>query len=323
MSVIVQSESGRVVRKADGSFRICIVDEGHGDSADWPRDFFTPENAALVAGLPSFPSHPEDPEQAEYRNPMSIIGRVGKDVTIEEHDGKLGFWADFHPSKKPGVAEHLEEFGDILGVSIYSMGLTRHNESTGRDEVVMLDAEDNYRSVDVVIVPGRGGRFEKRLAESHRRLSESTSAPAGGNEQEEETRMDKDIEARFDAFEQKFESALKTLADTLKGKADADAQAKVNEEAVTKAVDEALADYDKAVDLISEAQLTESQSSDLRARARKGEDISGAVETAKKVLAEAASRGGSNGGTIPHLGGGGTSGATITFEVPGFGKAVI
>ena len=314
--------AGKVVRQADGSFRICIVNEGEGSSADWPREFFTGEhgeaNKAALQGVISFPNHPKDYDRPEDRDPMTAIGRIGREVTLEEHEGKMGFWSHYIPSKRPGVAEHLEEFGDVLGVSVFCEGETRTNAETGRPEAVRLFGDDPYRSVDVVTVAGRGGGFA-RLAESHRRLAEGASAPAG--EKHEETHMDKDIEDRFD----KLSSALASLADSLKPAVDKSAeelQAKVDQDAVDKAVDDRLADYDKAVDLISEAKLTESQSSDLRARARKGEDITGAVETAKKILAEA--RGGAaNQGGEQHIGGGaGAGSAGLSFDVPGFGRVV-
>ena len=325
---VLSESAGRVVRQDDGSFRICIVDEGRGSSADWPRDFFEGArgraNADALKGVISFPNHPKDYDRPEERDPMTAIGRIGDEVTIEEHNGKLGFWADYIPSRRPGVAEHLEEFGDILGVSVFCEGETRRNLETGRDEAVSFDPTDPYRSVDVVIVAGRGGKFEKRLAESHRRLGETSAIP---QEKEEETHMDKDIEERFNKLASDFTSALNALADTLKGTVaakDADVQAKVDKETVDKAVDKALADYDKAVDLISEAKLTESQSSDLRARARKGEDITGAIETAKKVLEEARQgRGGSDDAAL-HIGAGGSGSGSgdLSFDVPGFGRVV-
>lgn len=322
---VLSESAGRVVRQDDGSFRICIVDEGQGSSADWPRDFFEGErgraNADVLSGAISFPNHPKDYDRPEDRDPMTAIGRIGRQVDILEVDGKLGFWADYLPSKRAGVAEHLEEFGDKLGVSVFCEGETRKNLQTGREEAVSLDPTDPYCSVDVVVVAGRGGKFAKQLAESHRRFAEEASAPAG--EENEETHMDKDIEERFNKLTSDFMSALSALAEKLDGKAKADAQVEVDKAAVDAAVESRLGEYDKAVDLITEAKLTESQSSELRARARKGEDITGAVETAKKVLAEARKgRGDADGGEDLHLGGGSGSGSGLSFEVPGFGRVV-
>lgn len=251
---------------------------------------------------------------------MTAIGRIGRVVDIEEHDGKLGFWSDYLPSKRAGVAEHLEEFGDKLGVSVFCEGETRKNPQTGRVEAVALDPTDPYCSVDVVVVAGRGGKFAKQLAESHSRFAEEASAPA--EEKNEETHMEKDIEERFNALESKFTTALSGLAEKLDGKAKADAQVEVDQAAVDAAVEERLGDYDKAVDLITEAKLTESQSSELRARARNGEDITGAVETAKKVLAEARQGRSDAADGEQHLGGSYGGSSALSFDVPGFGRVV-
>jgi hypothetical protein len=321
---VLSESAGRVVRQSDGSFRICIVNEGRGSSADWPRDFFEGErgraNADVLKGAISFPNHPKDYDRPEERDPMTAIGRVGREVSIEEHDGKMGFWADYIPSKRAGVAEHLEEFGDKLGVSVFCEGETRKNLETNREEAVSLDPTDPYCSVDVVVVAGRGGKFAKQLAESHRRFVEEASATP--QEEEEENHMDKEIEERLNKMSSDFTSALNALADKLKAPAAAEVQANVDKETVDNAVNEALADYDKAVDLITEAKLTESQSSDLRARARKGEDITGAVETAKKVLAEARQGRGDGVEVTQHIGGSTTGTEGLSFDVPGFGRVV-
>lgn len=319
----LSESAGRVVRQKDGTFRICVINEGQGSSADWPRDFFEGErgraNADVLSGVISFPNHPRDFDRPEDRDPMTAIGRIGRQVDIEEHDGKLGFWADYIPSKRAGVAEHLEEFGDKLGVSVFCEGETRTNIATGREEAVALDPTDPYCSVDVVVVAGRGGKFAKQLAESHRRFAEEASAPAG--EENEETQMDKEaFEAGIAELKNAFTSAIQALADKLDGKAQADAQVEVDEKAVEAAVESKLDEYDKAVEAITEAKLTESQSSELRARARKGEDITGAIETAKKVLAEAR-KGSADGGEERHIGGGSNNSA-LSFDVPGFGRIV-
>ena len=135
--------------------------------------------------------------------------------------------------------------------------------------------------------------------------------------------MEKEIEERFnkiEAAQADVLTAVTTLAEKLDGKAQADAQAEADNAAVESAVEDRLAEYDKAVDLITEAQLTESQSSELRARARKGEDITSAIEGAKQVLAEARKGHATVEGADTHIGGSG--GSNASFEVPGFGRMV-
>ena len=88
--------------------------------------------------------------------------------------------------------------------------------------------------------------------------------------------------------------------------------------AVKTAVESRLSEYDKAVDLITEAKLTESQSQSLRALAKEGVEIAPHLESAKKVLAEARA---SDGASDQHLGGGG-AGSVGVLDVPGFGRVV-
>lgn len=108
------------------------------------------------------------------------------------------------------------------------------------------------------------------------------------------------------------------LALIVEGKAKADLQVEADTTAVAKAVEGRVDDYDKAVGLIFEAKLTESQSASLRELAKTGVDIAPHVETAKKVLAEA--RAGLDGNTADTHLGGGSEGAPKSFAVAGFGK---
>src|SRR5690606_22408874 len=103
------------------------------------------------------------------------------------------------------------------------------------------------------------------------------SATAG---EEEVTHMEiKELADKVDTLTKLVEN----LAAAQEGKAKADLQAQVDDAAVKKAVESRLADYDKAVSLISEAKLTESQAEGLRELAKQGVDITSHVEREKKV----------------------------------------
>ena len=133
--------------------------------------------------------------------------------------------------------------------------------------------------------------------------------------------MEKDIEERFAGLTKIMEG----LVSMLEGKAKATLQVEADTSAVNKAVESRLGDYDKAVDLINGAKLTESQSATLRALALTGVDVTTHVEDAKKVLAEAKALGGvkdepSGKITENHLGGGDNSNDAWEPSVSGFGK---
>lgn len=296
-------------------FRVCLITEGEGSSATFPRSFFVAENAQALAGSLSFPGHPADIERPDARNPLSAIGSIGDVVTIEEVEGKMGFWADYIPAaSKPEVGAYLAEYADKLGLSIYADSDGHADPETGRWVAESISPNDPYKSVDLVVAAGRGGKFE-RVAEGLRRIQEA-SATAG--EKKENLMEIKDVEKVVADALSPLTKVVEGLVSALEGKAKADLQVEADADAVAKAVEGRLGDYDKAVGLISEAKLTESQSASLRELAKTGVDITPHVETAKKVLAEA--RAGLNGNTDDaHLGDGG-SGGTVKLAVAGFGK---
>lgn len=318
-------ESGTITHdKTTNSFRVRLIREGSGSSADFPRSFFVAENAAALAGALSFPNHPADLERPERRDPLSAIGSIGENITIEEHDGEMSFWGEYIPAKsKPQIAEYLNEYADKLGLSIYMDSDGHPDPVTGKHVAESLVATDPYKSVDLVVAAGAGGKFDRKLAESLRRITEASATA----EEEEVTQME--IKELAESFEKKFDGLTKVvegLVKTLEGKAKAELQVEADTTAVEKAVESRLGDYDKAVGLISEAKLTESQSASLRALALKGEDVVPHIEAAKKVLAEALA-GREDQDEVKHdriaehLGGGSNNKDDWDPSVPGFGEA--
>ncbi len=295
-------------------FRVRLISEGPGSSADYPREFFNQRNAEALAGSLSFPGHPTDLERPDLRDPMTAIGSIGDKVDIEEHGGKLGFWADYYPAaSKPEVGAYLAEYASKLGLSIYADSDGREDPESGKWIAESLVADDPYKSVDLVVAAGARGKFE-RVAEGLRRIQE---ASATAEEKKENLMEIKDVEKVVADALSPLTKVVEGLVSALEGKAKADLQIEADTTAVAKAVEGRLADYDKAVGLISEAKLTESQSTMLRELAKTGVDIAPHVETAKKVLAEARAGLGDNADT--HLGGG-SEGTPTSFAVPGFGK---
>ncbi len=318
MATRIIHEAGKLVIDPETkAFRVCLIEEGSGSTADFPRSFFVQENADRYAGSLSFANHPPDPENPSTRDPLTAIGRIGDKVTIEEHDGKLSLWSDFIPAQsKPDVAPYIAEFGHKLGLSVFGQSDGHDDPVSGKWIAESVPDHDPYRSVDLVVAAGRGGKFEKVVAESLRLLAEASASA----EENEESNMEKIEEVARDL------GALKTIVEALvtkiDGKAKADAQIEVDTAAVEKAVAESLANYDKAVALISEAKLTESQSEELRALAMKGEDIAPKVEVAKKVLAEALAsvKNGEDDAEV-HLGGSKQIAESAKgFAVAGFGE---
>lgn len=313
-------ESGTIVRDtASKSFRVCLITEGIGSSAEFPREFFIAENAKELAGALSFPNHPLNLERPDHRDPLSAIGHIGENVTIEEHEGKLGFWGEFIPSKsKPQIAEYLNEYAAKLALSVYADSDGHEDAATGRWIAESITPNDPYRSVDLVIAAGRGGKFDTRLAESYRRVVE---ASASAEENEEDTMELKDVQKVVDDAIAPLTKLVESLAAAKTEDAVKAAQVTADETAAAQLAEARIENYDKAVGLISEAKLTESFDSKLRGLAKGGakiEDITTEIEEAKKIISEARA-GLEENDTIIHLGGGATKVAE-SYSVPGFGE---
>lgn len=318
MTKRIQESASIVIDPTTKRFRVCLISEGSGSSADFERSFFVAENAERLKGALSFPGHPFDIDHPEHRDPLSAIASIGDEITIEEHNGKMGFWGEYIPAQsRPDVASYLMEYGTKLGLSIYSDS-EGHESASGKWVAEALTADDPYRSVDLVVAAGAGGKFD-RVAEALRLITEASATA----EEKKETPMDiKEVEGVVAAAIAPLSKVVEGLVTALEGKATAELQAKVDESAVNKAVESRLGDYDKAVDLITEAKLTESQSASLRALAITGVDITPHIETAKQVLAEAKAIANGTGKIVEnHIAGSGPAGA-MTYDVPGFGKVV-
>jgi len=309
-------ESGTLTHDPAKGFRVCLITEGRGSSADFTRSFFTAESAARAGGALVFPGHPFDYDRPEHRDPMSAIAHIDENVTIEEHDGLLSMWSTLIPSKtKPEVASYLEEYGPKLGLSMFSDTNGHNDTSTGRWVAESLAEVDPYRSVDLVVAAGRGGKIEGRIAEALLALAE----PSATAEEKKENLMElKDVDDKIVALSKVVEELVATMT----GKAKAALQVEADDAAVAKTVESRFDAFEKACGQIAEAKLTDSQSAELRALAKTGVDITPNIESAKKVIAEALALAGDDAdGTKKiaeaHLGGGSTKAFDPT--VGGFG----
>lgn len=287
----VQEAVSLAPKRADGSYPVILITEGEGSTGRYSRELL--ENSeGVFSGVASFLNHPIDPEHPEQRDVNTIAGRFGA-VRAEEREGAMALSTDFTPRSE--YAAFLEEFADILGLSVYC-GAKGTVLEDGRLDVESFDAKDPYRSVDIVVAAGRGGRFE-RATESLRAIESSLGTPPAAKpgvtsaSAEKETHMDeKAVKA---LIESALAEALKPIVDFVnesKATKATEAQAQVDAEAVESAVTEALSTYDEKVKAIEAADLLEPQVEDLRERARKGEDITKGIESAKKIVEAAEKR---------------------------------
>jgi hypothetical protein len=285
--VYVQEQSRLAEKRADGTRRVILITEGIGSTGVYSADLID-ASAYVFEDVPSYMDHPIDPEHPEKRSVLSIGGRFSNVVA---EDGEFGrqLAADFKPRAE--YEPLFDEFGDVLGLSIFC-GAYGEKDATGRVVVEAFDDQDPYRSVDVVVAAGRGGRF-KRAQESLRAIESSLGVPEGSqpgaasaqesnNTQEEEMKPE-EVKA---IVEEALAEALKPITtffanEDARRQAEADAADKAPE--VKDAVEAAIA----TVEAVKAAKLPEKIETKLIEAAKNGDDITEAFEFAKEVAAEA------------------------------------
>lgn len=259
MSVAIRESVSEAPVKNGNRWRAIVARPGQGSSGFYSEDVFRRDAAKIIApGGHCFINHEDS------RNPKDLVG-VYKEGAYWDEDEKAVV-ADLT------VFSHWESFvnevGPHLGVSLYAMG-----EQDGEGNVTAF-LEDRLNGADLVARPGLvGSGLAEKLYESAKAQIEETSTTAvveNGNEME----LEKVVEA-LDALTAKV-SAL--VAEKESAVAE-EAQVQADAEAVATAVEA----YDAAVRAVDEADLLQPQREALLSAAKRGEDITTGIETAKAV----------------------------------------
>lgn len=261
---------------ADGTWKVRLISEGRGSSGVYSADLLESYHTVFDNSL-SFTTHPEKGDPTS-RNFTQIVGRVVGETWIEKDEaGLVGVYANYKPD--PAYKERLEEYKDVLGLSIFIEGDGREAEN-GDFLVESFNGDDPYKSVDVVIAAGRGGRFEESLRKMYiDRLEESADDKTGAASAQDPNQKEQHMTP--EQLEQLIESVTAAVTAKLP-----EASAEDKQEKLT--VEQAIAAYDEKIQAIDDANLLKSQAESLRKRAAAGEDITEALEEAKKIRDEAA-----------------------------------
>lgn len=168
-------EDGRLLESADaksGLFPITIITEGTGSSGVYTRELLQSTNA-FDKGTKSFIDHPVDGAKPWERSLTKIAGKLAEDAHYVEEDGVAKLKSTLKVDKK--YIDFIEEYKDVIGVSIYIGAYGEKEDSNGLPIIEEFDATDPYKSVDLVIAAGRGGRFDLAM-ESYRQIEETDEA---------------------------------------------------------------------------------------------------------------------------------------------------
>ncbi len=235
-----------------------------------------------------------------------------------EEDGMYA-WAE---AREGEASDFLRQFADVIGTSISAgaeVEQTAKLDHEGNPELdedgapimvprrsergaVIVErfltmSESPYNSVDFVEVPGADGAIVQLALESakkivdHTMLREASSFAIGlagarqkpaaeaSAEEREGDHMEKEMLERFTALESKLDA----FVNQSKAAKEGEVQAKVDAEALESARAEGVAAYQKSVEAIEAAKLLKPTAEGLKVRAAKGEDITDAIESAKKA----------------------------------------
>lgn len=259
----------------DGTWKVRLISEGQGSSGYYSRSLLESYHTALDDVL-SFEVHPD--KGPEHRTFKQIVGRVVGETWLEEDDeGNLGVYGNYRPDED--LKPKLERYKDRLGLSIFIEG-DGSEDANGNFLVESFNGDDPYRSVDVVIAAGRGGRFEESLKKIYSDRVSEDAKPGAASAQDPRTKEAHMTPEQLNELTESIKAAIVESFKTL-------AEAKATNDKQDQTLEEALAAYAETVKLIDEADLLPSQTESLKARAAKGEDVSAAIAEAKALKDEA------------------------------------
>lgn len=269
-----------------GTWRVRLISEGKGSSGIYPETLMEDYSHAFNGAL-SFENHPVGWDGPQGRNFTQIVGKVVGETWVDTDErGKKGIYANWEPD--PDHRERLTRYKENLGLSIYIEG-DGHVDEDGEFVVDSFNANDPFRSVDVVIAAGRGGRFEEsalREIYSSRRGDKEPSVETSARGNKKKDTQDMEIEELGKAVEA-LTQTVQSLVDAGTAKAEEAAQI----EADNAAVEERVAAVTAGLDAVESARedLLPTQVDRLRAEAKKGVDVAPLIEQAKadmKAMAE-------------------------------------
>ena len=154
----------------DGSvWNVRMIVSGHTQSGRYFPDSVLQESMPLFEGARSYVNHPAEDYNGGDRPINTLVGWY-ENVTLKEGDG---LYADWHiltnsgvPWLKPLLLELSDEGKlDLIGLSLLGLGKSTFKKQDGK--VVKYSEGISYvRSVDLVDIPGAGGKVIDNLKES-------------------------------------------------------------------------------------------------------------------------------------------------------------
>lgn len=272
-NVLLIETAQPATKTASGRWRAILATPGQGSSGFYPAETLKRYGPlAFPAGTKAYLTH-------ESRHPRDILGSYPEGAFWDAEEGTDGALVA-ELQVRPSMQEFAEEVAPLTGLSIYSMG--KLNESGHVTEMI----HDRSNSVDLVGEAGlEGSGLVNQISEAAMALLEQARTAASADEREEESMTPEDFQA---ALAEALAPVLAFISEQTQAAEAAEAAraAEAGDEG-DLSVEEAVEAFATASDSIKSAELLPTQEAALIARAKKGEDITAALEEAKAIKAEA------------------------------------
>lgn len=246
--------------KKGNRWRVIVAKPGQGSSGAYSEDLFRRDAHKIIApGGQAFINHDDT------RNPKDMLGTYPEGSFWSEEDRAVVSELEVFSHWKAFV----EEVGPHCGVSLYALG-----EQDDEGNVTAI-VEDRLNGADLVARPGLvGSGLAEKLYESAIAGSQKTTTTAveeNGNEME--------LEEKVDALVAKIDALTSAIVAENGKKAEEAAQIEADAQAVASAVEA----YDAAVKAVDEADLLAPQREAILSSAKRGEDVTPLIESAKAI----------------------------------------
>lgn len=190
----------------NGVFPITLITAGEGSTGIYSNEMLKENASAFNSGTKSFIDHPENPDKPWERSLTRIAGKLTEDARYEENNGVGSLKSSLKVDSR--WIDFVQEYKDVIGLSIFIGAFGEKDSATGKTVVESFDADDKYKSVDLVVAAGRGGRFDMAM-ESYRTIENSlgeSGENGSGNPAEPHNHSKDQFNMELEELANKFDS---------------------------------------------------------------------------------------------------------------------
>ncbi|MBG6106555.1 hypothetical protein [Frigoribacterium sp. CG_9.8] len=275
MKVLIEAAQP-ATKTATGRWRAILAVPGQGSSGKYSAQVL--ENygpVAFPAGMKAYINHDEN------RDPRDLLGTYPDGASWDPNEGPNGaLVSELLPL--PRYADFVEEVAPHVALSIFALG-----KADKEGNITELIAH-RTNGVDMVGYGGlEGSSLGDKVSERAMSLLESARTAALADERKEESMTPEEMKALVDKSVAEALAPVLAFVSEQKLAAEAAEAAKAAGTEAEPTITEAIAAYAAASDLVSKADVFPTQETALLAAAAKGDDITAALEDAKKIKAEA------------------------------------